>query len=34
MYACILIRAMPGKVVKVLEDVKGVKGVVKAFPVY
>ena len=34
MYACILIRAIPGKVVKVLEDVKGVKGVVKAFPVY
>jgi len=34
MYACILIRAMPGKVVKVLGDVKGVKGVVKAFPVY
>lgn len=34
MYACILIRAMPGKVVKVLEDVKGAKGVVKAFTVY
>jgi len=34
MYACILIRAMPGKVVKVLDEVKKVKGVVKAFPVY
>jgi len=34
MYACILVRAMPGKVMTVLEGVKGVKGVVKAFPVY
>ncbi len=34
MYACILIRAMPGKVVKVLDEVKKAKGVVKAFPVY
>jgi len=34
MYACILIRAMRGKVVKTLEGVKAVKGVVKAFPVY
>jgi DNA-binding Lrp family transcriptional regulator len=25
---------MPSKVVKVLENVKGVRGVVKAFPVY
>nr|MDO8134448.1 Lrp/AsnC ligand binding domain-containing protein [Candidatus Njordarchaeum guaymaensis] len=34
MYACILIRVIPGNVLKVLEVVKGVKGVVKAFPVY
>lgn len=34
MYACILIRAMPGKVTKVLENVKKCRGVVKAFPVY
>lgn len=34
MYSCILIRAMPGKVTAVLENVKKVKGVVKAFPVY
>jgi len=29
-----LIRAMPGKAMKVLEGVKAVKGVGKAFPVY
>ncbi|MEM3626833.1 MAG: Lrp/AsnC ligand binding domain-containing protein [Candidatus Bathyarchaeia archaeon] len=34
MYACILIRAMPGRVATVLEDVRKVKGVVKVFPVY
>jgi len=34
MNACVLIRAMHGKVMTVLEDVKGVKGVVKAFPVH
>jgi len=34
MYACILVRAMPGKVVKVLDEVKKVKGVANAFPVY
>jgi DNA-binding Lrp family transcriptional regulator len=34
MYACILIRAMPSKVETALEDVRRVKGVVKAFPVY
>jgi len=34
MYACILIRAMPGKVITVLEAVKGIEGVVRAFPVY
>jgi len=34
MYACVLIRAMPGKVAKVLEAVKGVKGVAKSFTVY
>ena len=34
MYVCILIRTMPGKVATVLEDVRRVKGVVKAFPVY
>ena len=34
MYACILIRAVDGRVAKVLESVKGIKGVVKAFSVY
>jgi len=34
MYVCILIRTMPGKVATVLENVRAVKGVVKAFPVY
>ena len=34
MYACILIRAMHGRVVKVLEGIKAIEGVVKAFPVY
>ncbi|MEM2896883.1 MAG: Lrp/AsnC ligand binding domain-containing protein [Candidatus Bathyarchaeia archaeon] len=34
MYACILVRAMPGKVMDVLKAVKGIKGVIKAFPVY
>jgi len=34
MYACILIRVIPGNIVKVLEAVKVVKGVVRAFPVY
>jgi len=34
MYACILIRAMRGRVAKVLESVKGIKGVAKAFLVY
>lgn len=34
MQACILVRAMPGMVAKVLEGVRAVKGVVRAFPVY
>ncbi len=34
MQACILVRTMPGMVIKILEDVKKIKGVVKAFPVY
>jgi len=34
MYACVLIRAMPGKVMEVLEAIKRIEGVVKAFPVY
>ena len=33
-YACVLVRAIPGNVLKVLEVAKGVKGVVKAYPVY
>ncbi len=34
MYACVLVRALPGKVKMVLEDAKRVKNVVRAFPVY
>nr|MDO8098570.1 Lrp/AsnC ligand binding domain-containing protein [Candidatus Njordarchaeota archaeon] len=34
MYACILIRVIPGNVLKVLEAVKGAKGVLRAFAVY
>jgi len=34
MYACVLIRAVRGRVAKVLEGVKGIKGVARAFPVY
>jgi uncharacterized protein with GYD domain len=34
MYACVLIRVIPGNVLKVLGVVRGVKGVIKAFPVY
>ncbi|MBM5805279.1 MAG: Lrp/AsnC family transcriptional regulator [Candidatus Verstraetearchaeota archaeon] len=34
MHACVLIRAMPGKVAESLKDVKKIKGVVKAFPVF
>jgi len=34
MQACVLVRALPGKVLKVLEGVRAVKGVVRAFPVY
>lgn len=34
MQACVLVRALPGKVAKVVEGVRAVKGVVRAFPVY
>ena len=34
MYACVLIRALPGKVKTTLEDAKKVKNVVRAFLVY
>jgi len=34
MRACVLIRGMPGKVAESLKDVKKIKGVVKAFPVF
>ena len=34
MYACVLVRALPGKVKTVLEAAKRVKNVVRAFPVY
>jgi len=34
MYACVLIRAFPGKVKTTLEATKKVKNVVRAFPVY
>jgi DNA-binding Lrp family transcriptional regulator len=34
MQACVLVRAMPGMVAKVLKSVRDVKGVVRAFPVY
>jgi len=34
MEACILIRAMPGTVIKVLGMIKGMKGVTNAFAVY
>jgi len=33
-YACVLIRATPGKVTKVLESVRGVQGVARAFAVH
>ena len=34
MQACVLVRALPGKVLKVLEGFRAVKGVVRAFLVY
>ena len=34
MQACVLIRALPGKVKATLEGVRKVENVVKAFPVY
>lgn len=34
MYACVLVRALPGKVKTALEAIKKVKNVVRAFPVY
>jgi len=34
MRACILIRAMPGKAAESFKDVKKMKGIVKAFPVF
>lgn len=34
MQACVLVRALPGKVMKVLENVRAVKGVVRTFLVY
>ena len=34
MRACILIRAMPGKASESFKDVKKMKGIVKAFPVF
>jgi len=34
MYACILVRTLPGKVETTLNDIKKIENVVKAFPVY